>query len=295
MAQGRTEETRIDQIDMFAGDNSFAAELSVRLKATNQTDVLIYVHGYNTTFRSAMEAGAFLASDIKFAGIPVVFSWPSEGVAIDYVADGNQARISRDSFVQLLSVIKAAEGVKNINIVVHSMGGRVVSDAIEWMTAQSTGRQQFLHNVVFAAPDVDTELFRRLVGRFSQASVRATLYASTFDQALICSRLLNEGPRAGLAGDDLVLHENLDTIDVTKAENPSIADRIANSNWLTAQIYYLIVQSCREGHSYVTRNIAVLNDLNSLIVQNTGPERRIRLQERRRDPYRYWEFLPAQP
>ena len=58
-----TADTRIDTIDMFPEDAAFAAALSARLKRDGQTSALIYVHGYNTTFRSAIEGGAFLSSD----------------------------------------------------------------------------------------------------------------------------------------------------------------------------------------------------------------------------------------
>jgi hypothetical protein len=57
----------------------------------------------------------------------------------------------------------------------------------------------------------------------------------------------------------------------------------------------LLFNSCRAGHSYVTRNLSVLADLNSLITKNEDPNRRLRLEERAFNGIPYWAFKIANP
>ena len=70
---------------------------------------------------------------------------------------------------------------------------------------------------------------------------RLTLYASTHDEALLASQFIHRGPRAGDAGDGLIVVSGVDTIDVTP---------IDTSLW---------------GHSYYGSSDPVLHDLHLLL------------------------------
>jgi esterase/lipase superfamily enzyme len=65
-------------------------------------DVLLYVHGYNTTFETAVLDAARLSDGIKFVGETMVFSWPSRASLLDYGYDRESAMWSRDSLQQVL-------------------------------------------------------------------------------------------------------------------------------------------------------------------------------------------------
>src|SRR6202040_275378 len=180
-----------------------------------------------------VEAASFLAADMKFEGVTVAFSWPSEGLALSYPADGDQAQISveRNSLVNLLKAIRRTPGVNHIHVVAHSMGGRVVTGAVKWLAEQPQTVSGLLHDVVFAAPDVNSTTFRDSIVNLAKLSHRVTLYASSYDQALICSNYLYRGQRAGQAGDTIVVDARIETVDVTNAEEQS-SWRWLKDNWL---------------------------------------------------------------
>lgn len=51
----------------------------------------IFVHGFNNSFEDAARRTAQIAFDVKFDGVPLFYSWPSKGKALDYVYDTNNA------------------------------------------------------------------------------------------------------------------------------------------------------------------------------------------------------------
>jgi esterase/lipase superfamily enzyme len=65
-------------------------------------DVLVYVHGYNTSFETAALDAARLSDGVKFVGDTMVFSWPSRASLLDYGYDRESAMWSRDALQQVL-------------------------------------------------------------------------------------------------------------------------------------------------------------------------------------------------
>jgi TRAP-type C4-dicarboxylate transport system substrate-binding protein len=65
------------------GSAEFQQSLSAALRDSRIRDVVVFVHGYNTNFGDSVSA-ASVSLDTKFRGIPVSFSWPSDGVALRY-------------------------------------------------------------------------------------------------------------------------------------------------------------------------------------------------------------------
>jgi esterase/lipase superfamily enzyme len=85
-------------------------------------DVLLYVHGYNTTFETAVLDAARLSDGIKFVGDTMAFSWPSRASLLDYGYDRESAMWSRDSLQQVLDGLIANQVVGHVHIVAHSIG-----------------------------------------------------------------------------------------------------------------------------------------------------------------------------
>src|SRR5690348_14370910 len=70
--------------------------------------------------------------------------------------------------------------------------------------------------MVFAAPDVDRDVFIDSIAKISKPKTSITLYVSQSDQALIASHLLfHKEPRAGEGGKDSIVLRGLDTVDVS--------------------------------------------------------------------------------
>jgi esterase/lipase superfamily enzyme len=71
--------------------------------------------------------------------------------------------------------------------------------------------------VILAAPDVDARIFRReILPRLRTHAQHITLYASSDDDALRASRVVNNTGRLGLGGDSIVVLDGMDTIDATR-------------------------------------------------------------------------------
>lgn len=282
-------QAKITDLRTFSSEGQFAQTLSRRVELSAKKQLLIYVHGYNNTFEDAAASAASLMSDLKFNGIGLVFSWPSDGVALEYPHDESEEATSHQTLVTVLKAIRATGAVPSIDVVAHSMGNRVVTGALELLAANPNEQKPILHQLVLAAPDIYGPRFVQLIDAVRKLSDRVTLYASAADQALICSEILHQGPRAGEAGRDLIVHEGLDTVDVSNSEKTSFLEKVA-ARLPANMLYWLLANSCREGHSYVTREFSVVNDLYSLVTFDTPPESRILLQKRPMQSLWYWEM-----
>jgi esterase/lipase superfamily enzyme len=182
------------------------------------------VHGFNTTFRDAIFALAQITWDTKYTGIPVVFSWPSQGnidflghpdqAFVAYNYDGASARFSQNSFLELLHLLQSTAHITQLYVIAHSMGNQIVVNALD--QANFAGQKHFLNEVVLAAPDVDEDIFKQSVKQLVESANGITLYASAADKALLFSVKWNGQNRAGfIPQGGPFTFTGIDTIDVT--------------------------------------------------------------------------------
>jgi esterase/lipase superfamily enzyme len=198
----------IDGIRRLTRD-AFIATLNDR---PNQA--LVFVHGYNTTFDDACYRLAQIVWDTHFTGIPIMFSWPSQGKVQAYFYDRDSAIFSRIGFGELLAILLGASKLSAVHILAHSMGNQIVLDVLS--SLGQNGTQTTLTEVIFAAPDVDRDVFVGLAPRLQKVARGYTLYASARDKAMVASRQLALQPRAGdVPAMGPIVVPNIDTIDVT--------------------------------------------------------------------------------
>jgi len=164
-------------------------------------DVLLYVHGFNTTFEAAVLDGARISDGIRFRGDTMVFSWPSKAKLLDYAYDRESATWSRDGLEQVLEGLMASPGVRRIHIVAHSVGTMLTLEALRQVYAQNGGMvTDRIGAVVFASPDIDMDVFSSSVTRIGAISSNVTVVAATNDRALAVSGWLAGGvTRVGAA------------------------------------------------------------------------------------------------
>ena len=193
---------------------------------------LLFVHGYNQTFRSAVLRAGQLASDTQWPCAVAAFSWSSEGKFDRYAADIERSGYSVPELVTLLRATASA-GL-TIDIVAHSMGTRVVLSALSGLQRSciQTGRR-FVGELILAAPDISSEKFNddfaHLLARSHACVRRVTVYASAGDTVLIASESIHGGvPRAGRNPQgDLVYVEQgpdhrIDVVDATLAPGDNV-------------------------------------------------------------------------
>ncbi|MEQ1942762.1 alpha/beta hydrolase [Mesorhizobium sp. VNQ89] len=197
--------------------------------------VMIFIHGYNTSFDSAVYRATQIAHDSGYPGTPVLFSWASGGSTKDYVYDRESASVARDQLEVTLRVL-AQSGARRIDIVAHSMGTWVTMEALRQLAI--TGDRDLsgkLGDVVLASPDIDVDVFRSQMRRYGKPDRPFFLMLSEDDRALRLSGILAGNKRVGdykNAADlaelgvvvvDLSKEKSGDSLNHTKfADNPNL-------------------------------------------------------------------------
>jgi esterase/lipase superfamily enzyme len=226
---------------------AWQSELSEALGRCPKRDVLLFIHGYNVGFERAAQRAAQFAYDLEFQGACVLYSWPSEGATLKYLVDEDNAQWTIDQFEEVLTTVMTKLGASCVHAVAHSMGSRVLAEGLRRMnTSAWPDDRAALREVVFAAPDINADTFRKFITNFHTCANRFTLYASNGDKALETSQKLHKYPRAGEAGDAIVVTQGLETIDASA------------------------VDTALMGHSYFCENRIIIQDLFNLIMKGEG-------------------------
>lgn len=209
----------LQDIERFGDLNALIAQMRAQMAASQRREAIVFIHGYNTEFRGAAERTAQLYVDLEIDGAAVLYSWPSRGGVLGYVADGGQLvrPVLRDLQV-FLQAIAERSGAERVHLIAHSMGNRYLLEALEEFADNDPAftRSQPFDEVVFAAPDIDAADFAARAPEVAPIARRMTMYASASDRALALSRLIHgDYRRAGDASAPLVIEGVVDTIDTT--------------------------------------------------------------------------------
>src|SRR5262245_13447503 len=203
---------RIDQIERVGKVGDLLAHAAVT------RDVLIYVHGFNQAFEAAALDAARLSDAIRFQGETMVFSWPSKAKLFDYGYDRESAMWSRDALEQVLGGLIASPATARIHLVAHSIGSMPTMEALRQIYArQGTPAANRIGAVVFAAPDLDMDVFTSSVARIGGLASKVTVISATNDRALALSGFLAGGiTRVGAAEHEQLKRLGLHVIDASR-------------------------------------------------------------------------------
>ena len=168
--------------------DEFRAELASHLSGRIgvNRDVLVFVHGFNTSFEEARERAAQITADSRFGGVAVLFTWPTKHELFGYVSDKDSAMASRDALQTLLQDVSATPGVGKVHVLAHSMGGWLAMEALRQASiAGDRDLSGHLGEVMLASPDIDMDVFAAQMARIRPAKV--TVLATANDRALSLS------------------------------------------------------------------------------------------------------------
>jgi esterase/lipase superfamily enzyme/acyl carrier protein len=207
--------------------------------AAGSGDAFVFVHGYNVTFDRAVRRTAQITYDLEFPGAPILFSWPSDGRLLSYLADREDAEWSAPHLETFLNELSEMSKVKRLHLIAHSMGNQALIRALSAIAVKMGNVPEPLFaNVILAAPDFDAGAFTDYFApRIKALSERWTIYASDKDRALDASQVLSV-PRLGTP---LVVAEGMDTIDasgidVTPWSVPEFHSYYANKRRMIADL-----------------------------------------------------------
>jgi esterase/lipase superfamily enzyme len=251
------------------GKAQFMKDIAGMVSASPGKEAFVFVHGYNVSFEDAAIRTAQLAYDFGFKGAPIFYSWPSRGSLFGYLDDETSIQQTVGNLKQFLEDVSASSGATVVHLIAHSMGNRALLPVL----AQLAVDPQFKNfgkfsTVVFAAPDVDRDVFMQSVGQIQKSQSKITLYVSEHDQALAASHLLfHKEPRAGEGGSDTIVMPGLDTVDVSKLSMDAL------------------------GHSYFGDNRSVVEDLLKFLKGQIAP--RPGLSKVPLGSLAYWQMAPG--
>jgi esterase/lipase superfamily enzyme len=232
---------------------------------TGSKSVLLFVHGYNVSFRDAALRSAQLAHDLSFPGISLFFSWPSAGSFLRYSHDEEKADLSEDAFDALVDVLESL-GPIDVYLVAHSMGNRIVTNVLA-RRAEKNKPTNNVHDLLLAAPDINEERFLEKIVPWIKrnGSTRRTIYTSDNDVALVASKVMHDFRRLGEGGDGVFVHPDFDTVDAS-----GVAPRLRAF-----------------GHAYVVDSQRLIKDIQNIVTLNAGAEMR-GLAKKGVAPKSYW-------
>jgi esterase/lipase superfamily enzyme len=204
----------LDRVEPVSGEVS-----DLLAPADGGSDVLIYVHGFKQTFEAAALDAAHLSDGIKFRGRTMVFSWPSKAGLFDYAYDRDSAMWSRDHFERVLHSIVATPSAGRVHIVAHSMGTMLTLESLRQLHARYGDTvADRIGAVVFAAPDIDMDVFSSAINRIGPLASKITVITATNDRALALSgRIAGGMTRVGAAEKAAIQRLGLRVIDASEA------------------------------------------------------------------------------
>jgi esterase/lipase superfamily enzyme len=249
-------------------EKTFFENVSAAIRRSTEGDAFVFVHGYNVTFGEAVRRTAQMAFDLGFHGAPICYSWPSSGEFSKYMADEAAVEWTVGHLTALVKKVAGLTGAKTLHLIAHSMGNRALARALESIGSSSAFPPTFkVRQVILAAPDIDRGVFTQLSSKISALGDRTTLYASSNDLPLAISQQFHAYPRAGEGGENVVLVQDIDTIDASSVPSGFL------------------------GHSYYAGTRTVLTDLYELVKHGTPPPR-FGLKSMSREGKTYWLLLP---
>jgi esterase/lipase superfamily enzyme len=151
--------------------------------------------------------------------------------------------------LEVLQLVRAQAPQKKLIIVAHSLGSDVVVETLQ--RARLSGIHLNISELVFAAPDVDKDLFMSKAEDIKEVAGNVTIYASSADKALLVSKRKASGSRMGYieAGQPPNFVKGMETIDVT-----AVGDDMLALN-----------------HGTYSGSRSVLDDLGRIIASGTHP------------------------
>lgn len=172
-------------------------------------DAIIFVHGFDTSFRSALRQATQIAFDLSYPDV-FLFSWPAQGRFGYFTARGNVGEAAK-KFNEFLESIERRLPRRRLHVIAHSMGSQVVLSAMR-DRIRKNGAVGMVGEIVLAHPDASTDEVAEVAARLLGISIFMTIYAAQDDWALRLSRWVNFTRRAGGTA---VVYDGVDTIDIT--------------------------------------------------------------------------------
>ncbi len=240
--------------------------MKARIASSAAKKAFIFVHGYNVSFEDAARRTAQMAYDLNFKGAPIFYSWPSKGATWGYTSDEVDIQWTEPHLKQFLTDFFKKSNAENVYIIAHSMGNRALTKVISDVAKETPKAKTKIKEIILAAPDIDASVFTgNIVPEITKNYKNITLYASSGDNALLGSEIFHGNrPRAGDAGDGLVVVPGIETIDVSGIDSSLL------------------------GHSYIAGTRSILEDVAEVFAKGKRAKDRRNMLQQQKNGLKYW-------
>jgi esterase/lipase superfamily enzyme len=261
------------------------AEIASRLAIARRKEVVLFVHGYHTSFEQAALVTGELCHFLGRDFVCGTFSWPAggrRGILFGYAVDRESSEYAVEDLLKLIRIVGRTPGVERIHLIAHSRGTDTLTSALAALSVEAYGlqsspdREYHIGNVVLVAPDLDgdvalTKIFKVFSdpdlpfgGKAAPSAVippapglRVTLYVSPDDKALAtASWMLGSIARLG-------------RIDATMLNAEQIAAIAALG---AVDIIQVRGRTDVFGHSYLASNPQVSADIIAMLRYDLRPD-----------------------
>ncbi|HWZ74309.1 MAG TPA: alpha/beta hydrolase [Casimicrobiaceae bacterium] len=143
------------------------ADIARRLTLAHRKEVVLFVHGYHSSFETAAltmgELCHFLGRDFVCG----IFTWPAGGQGggrFGYDVDRESSEYAIEDLVKLIRIIGRTPGVEKVHLIAHSRGTDTLASALAQLSAEaytlrsSPEREFHIGKVVLIAPDLDGDV-----------------------------------------------------------------------------------------------------------------------------------------
>lgn len=208
-------------------------------------DVLVYIHGFNVSWQSAVGSALGLQEMLRQNSVAdpdqkiavVLFTWPSDGMALPFVSyksDRTESKASgyafargllklRDFLTQLKRTLPPNELCgQNLHLLCHSMGNYVLQNSLRRLSDFTPGSvlPRIFEHIFLCSPDVDDDVFEaeKPMAMLHEITSHITVYYNREDKALHISDYTKGNPdRLGTNGAShpQLLHNKIHQVDCT--------------------------------------------------------------------------------
>ena len=246
--------------NLTKGEDDCVRLIVDQAKASGFSKVLFLIHGFNNDFEYVATRGLKLAANLDYAGVVVVWSWPSEGSAFGYAYDEDSATWSEPHVAELVRDVAQAAPNLQLDFAAHSMGNRIL---LQMLREFGQARENLpIGAAIFAAPDIAQDVFKEQIRLARKVATIRTLYASEYDRAILISESYHKAPRAGSGGANILVTSNVESVDAKLS-----------------------------GHSYVFDEPKAMQDFKQIVNKETMAASR-GLEARAKNGTTYWVIEP---
>ena len=268
---------------------SLAASINNVLARSVDKDIMVYVHGANSSvYRAAAQAAQYR----HFTGrnsVVLAFLWPSAENLLAYGTDVRHAQKSAPAFMRLITLLNEYTTAKNINILAYSAGSQIVSPGLAILGREKKGesrRQLRLGEVYFAGADIGVDTFVGHLQTYLDIPRSVTLTINLKDTVLAMAewhhgvsragrpKAKDLSPEAARWGRNASVHSGLDIIGVDEKTVIGLSSG-AHDFWY--------------GHPWISSDVLVQ------FLFHADPLKRGLVENYNEHGLRYWAFPPDYP